>query len=159
MDALHRGCDSARPNFGTWQYLLRVPMIGKVYCLNAVTGQPVWVMRVGPKDDRLLSRGEMISRWPVRTGVLIDGETAYFGAGVFPHEMIYLCAVNALSGDVIWRNDTISEQNAGRNDLTPQGYLLSNKENLFVPSGRSLPVAVSQAGWQHCISGKVFMAN
>ncbi|MGI9442984.1 MAG: PQQ-binding-like beta-propeller repeat protein [Rubripirellula sp.] len=117
---------------------------GKVYCLNAVTGRPVWVMRVGPEDDRLLSRGEMISRWPVRTGVLIDGETAYFGAGVFPHEMIYLCAVNALSGDVIWRNDTISEQNAGRNDLTPQGYLLSNKDNLFVPSGRSLPVAVSK---------------
>ena len=48
-------------------------------------------MRVGPEDDRLLSRGEMISRWPVRTGVLIDGDTAYFGAGVFPHEMIYLC--------------------------------------------------------------------
>ena len=65
---------------------------GKVYCLNADTGQPVWTMRVGPKDDRLLTRGEMISRWPVRTGVLIDGETAYFGAGVFPHEMIYLCA-------------------------------------------------------------------
>jgi len=117
---------------------------GKIYCLNAATGQPVWIMRVGPKDDRLLSRGEMISRWPVRTGVLIDGEIAYFGAGVFPHEMIYLCAVNAMTGEVIWRNDTISEQNAGRNDLTPQGYLLSNKDNLFVPSGRSLPVAVSK---------------
>ena len=117
---------------------------GKIYCLNAVTGQPVWVTRVGPKDDRLLSRGEMISRWPVRTGVLIDGEIAYFGAGVFPHEMIYLCAVNAMTGEVIWRNDTISEQNAGRNDLTPQGYLLSNDDNLFVPSVRSLPVAISK---------------
>ena len=117
---------------------------GKVYCLNALTGQPVWQMRVGPEDDRLLSRGEMISRWPVRTGVLIDGDTAYFGAGVFPHEMIYLCAVNALTGEIIWRNDTISEQNAGRNDLTPQGYLLSNEDRLFVPSGRSLPVAISK---------------
>ena len=55
----------------------------------------VWKMRVGPEDDRLLSRGEMISRWPVRTGVLIDGDMAYFGAGVFPHETVYLCAVNA----------------------------------------------------------------
>ena len=117
---------------------------GKVHCLNARNGKPVWGMRVGPQDDRLLSRGEMISRWPVRTGVLIDDEIAYFGAGVFPHEMIYLCAVDALTGEVIWRNDTISEQNAGRNDLTPQGYLLSNDDNLFVPSGRSLPVAVSK---------------
>ena len=117
---------------------------GKVYCLSAKTGKPVWVIRVGPKDDRLLSRGEMISRWPVRTGVLVDGNTAYFGAGVFPHEMIYLCSVDALTGTVIWRNDTISEENAGRNDLTPQGYLLCNEDNLFVPSGRSLPVAISK---------------
>ena len=96
------------------------------------------------KDDRLLSRGEMISRWPVRTGVLIDGETAYFGAGVFPHETVFLCAVNAKDGSIVWRNDTISEQNAGRNDLSPQGYLLANETTLFVPSGRSLPVAVSK---------------
>ena len=117
---------------------------GIVYCLNEADGSVVWKMRVGLKDDRLLSRGEMISRWPIRTGVLIDGETAYFGAGVFPHETIYLCAVNAKNGSVIWKNDTISEQNAGRNDLTPQGYLLCNDDTLFVPSGRSLPVAVSK---------------
>ena len=117
---------------------------GFVYCLNAVDGSEVWKMRVGPKDDRLLARGEMISRWPVRTGVLIDGTTAYFGAGVFPHEMIYLCATDARDGSIIWRNDSISEQDAGRNDLSPQGYLLANDANLFVPSGRSLPVAVSK---------------
>lgn len=117
---------------------------GNVYCLNAVDGTEIWKMRVGPKDDRLLSRGEMISRWPVRTGVLIDGDTAYFGAGIFPHEMIYMCAVDAKDGSVIWRNDAISEQDAGRNDLSPQGYMLSNDTNLFVPSGRSLPVAISK---------------
>ncbi len=117
---------------------------GCVYCLDATDGELIWKMRVGPKDDRLLSRGEMISRWPVRTGVLIDGETAYFGAGVFPHEMVYLCAVNAKDGSVIWRNDTISEGDAGRNELSPQGYLLCNEDNLYVPSGRSLPVAVSK---------------
>ncbi len=117
---------------------------GCVYCLDAANGNLVWKMRVGPKDDRLLSRGEMISRWPVRTGVLIDGETAYFGAGIFPHEMVYLCAANAKDGSVIWRNDTISEGDAGRNELSPQGYLLCNDENLYVPSGRSLPVAVSK---------------
>jgi outer membrane protein assembly factor BamB len=117
---------------------------GLVYCLDARDGKVVWKMRVGPKDDRLLSRGEMISRWPVRTGVLIDGDTAYFGAGVFPHETVYLCAVNAKDGSVVWRNDTISEKNAGRNDLSPQGYLLCSETSLYVPSGRSLPVAISK---------------
>lgn len=118
---------------------------GFVYCLQQSTGQLVWKMRVGPKDDRLLARGEMISRWPVRTGILVDGETAYFGAGVFPHELIYLVAADAKTGDIIWKNDTISQQNAGRNDLSPQGYLLANDTTLFVPSGRSLPVAISKA--------------
>ncbi len=117
---------------------------GQVYCLRQVDGSVVWKMRVSGKDERLISRGEMISRWPVRTGVLIDDEIAYFGAGVFPHETIYLCAVNARDGSVIWKNDTISQQDAGRNDLSPQGYLLCNDKNLYVPSGRSLPVAVSK---------------
>ncbi len=118
---------------------------GYVYCLTADEGEVVWKMRLGRSDDRLLSRGEMISRWPVRTGVLIDGELAYFGAGVFPHETIYLCAANAIDGSIVWRNDTISEQDAGRNDLSPQGYLLCNDKYLYVPSGRSLPVAISKA--------------
>lgn len=117
---------------------------GVVYCLDADSGSKVWSMRVAPRDDRLLSRGEMISRWPVRTGVLVDGNVAYFGAGVFPHETVYLCAAHAHTGELIWRNDTISQEDAGRNDLSPQGYLLSGESLLYVPSGRSLPVAVSK---------------
>ena len=117
---------------------------GFVYCLSQADGRVVWRMRVGPKDDRLLARGRMISRWPVRTGVLVDKGTAYFGAGVFPHELIYLVAANAETGEIVWKNDTISQQNAGRNDLSPQGYLLASDTTLFVPSGRSLPVALSR---------------
>lgn len=117
---------------------------GCVYCLRAEDGSLQWSMRVGPKDDRLLSRGEMISRWPVRTGVLIDGNLAYFGAGVFPHESVYICAANALTGKIVWKNDRISQEDAGRNDLSPQGYLLGNDKYLYVPSGRSLPVAFSK---------------
>ena len=117
---------------------------GCVYCLDQGSGGLNWKMRVGPRDERLLSRGEMISRWPVRTGVLIDGDTAYFGAGVFPHENIFIVAADAKDGKIIWRNDTISDQNAGRNDLSPQGYLLANDFLLYVPSGRSLPVAISK---------------
>lgn len=117
---------------------------GFVYCLNREDGEVVWKMRVGPREDLLLARGEMIARWPVRTGVLIDGDTAFFGAGIFPHENVYLCAVNAHDGSIVWRNDAISQQDAGRNDLSPQGYLLASEDHLFVPSGRSLPVAVSK---------------
>ena len=76
---------------------------GLVYCLDAVTGKPVWTTRVGPRDERLLARGRMSSRWPVRTGVMIKDDVAYFGAGVFPHENVYLVAVEAATGKVIWK--------------------------------------------------------
>ena len=117
---------------------------GNVYCLNAKDGSLVWKYRVGLSNERVLARGNMISRWPVRTGILIVDGTAYFGAGVFPHETVYLCAVKADDGTLVWRNDTVSEQDAQRNDLTPQGYLLAEGDLLFVPSGRNLPVAFNR---------------
>ncbi|MFV1968203.1 MAG: PQQ-binding-like beta-propeller repeat protein, partial [Pirellulaceae bacterium] len=112
---------------------------GYTYCLDAASGQLIWKVRPGPAEEWFLGRGEMISRWPVRTGILVDGGVAYFGAGIFPHENVYMCAVNAVDGDVIWRNDNISHQEAGREDLSPQGYLLVSEEHIYVPSGRTRP--------------------
>ena len=117
---------------------------GHVYCLNAADGTPVWQMRPGPSEDRLLGRQQMISRWPVRTGVAIHedeehGAVAYFGAGIFPHENVYLFAARADNGEVIWKVDNLSQSDASRNDLSPQGYLLTTDELLIIPSGRSLP--------------------
>jgi len=114
---------------------------GFVYCLEADTGKTIWKLRAGPADEWLLARGEMVSRWPVRTGVMVDEGVAYFGAGIFPHEDVYLYAVNAGDGSIVWNRDNISETEAGRDDLSPQGYLLTNDDILFVPSGRSLPAA------------------
>ncbi|MEO6786661.1 MAG: PQQ-binding-like beta-propeller repeat protein, partial [Chthoniobacteraceae bacterium] len=118
---------------------------GHAYCLDAATGKVIWNLRAGPNDERILARGRMISRWPVRTGVLVDGGTAFFGAGVFPHENVYLYAVEAATGKVVWKNDAISQDDAGRNDLSPQGYLLVTKDILFVPSGRALSAAFNRA--------------
>ncbi|MEK6234697.1 MAG: PQQ-binding-like beta-propeller repeat protein, partial [Planctomycetales bacterium] len=114
---------------------------GYVYCLDAADGSLSWKLRAGPKDERLLARGHMISRWPVRTGVVVADEIAYFGAGIFPHETVYLCAADAKTGKLLWKNDRISARDAGRDDLSPQGYLLANEDSLFVPSGRTLPAA------------------
>ena len=117
---------------------------GHVYCLQADTGESVWQFRAGPEEDWLLARGKMISRWPVRSGVLVQDNVAYFGAGIFPHENVQMYAVDAASGAVIWKQDDVSSRDAGRNDLSPQGYFLASDDLLFVPSGRSLPAAIHQ---------------
>ncbi len=125
---------------------------GHAYCLRADDGALVWSVPGGPEDDRLIGGGRMVSRWPIRTGVLVDDGVAYFGAGVFPHEGVYLCAVNADDGRLLWRNDTTPTAaerglsgGPGGSELSPQGYLLASESRLFVPSGRALPAAFDRA--------------
>lgn len=148
---LETGAD--RWNFGTGAAIRLAPTVvgervlcgsddGYVYCLNRQTGRLLWKRRGGPREEWLLGRGEMMSRWPVRTSILVENNIAYFGAGLFPHEDVYLYAVNINDGSLVWTQDDISESDAGRNDLSPQGNLLASDTRLFVPSGRSLPQAV-----------------
>ncbi len=131
---------------------------GYAYCLDAKTGQLIWKHQLAPAEEWIIARGEMISRWPVRTDVLVDNGVAYFGAGIFPHENVYLGAVNAADGKVIWRNDNVSHLDAGRNDLSPQGYLLATPDAVYVPSGRSRPVAVNRTTGQVSGAGSTSLA-
>ena len=118
---------------------------GFAYCVSSVDGSLIWKIYGSSSDSNwLLARGEMISRWPVRTGVMIDEGKAYFGAGIFPHEEIFVHCVDADTGRVVWKQDHVSETDAGRNSLSPQGYLLASKDVLFVPSGGSLPAAFNK---------------
>src|ERR1041384_1758512 len=39
---------------------------GHAYCLDTASGKLIWKLRAGPNDERILARGRMISRWPVR---------------------------------------------------------------------------------------------
>ena len=107
---------------------------GSVYCLAAADGAILWKLRAAPEDRRVLGHGKMISLWPVRTGVLVDGDVAYFAAGVFPAEGVFFSAVDARTGRPIWRNDAGGE--APQSRISPQGYLLASSSTLYVPMGR-----------------------
>ena len=97
---------------------------GFVYCLNAQQGQEIWKLRAAPEDRRVLGHGKMISLWPCRTGVLVDSGLAYFGAGIFPAERVFLNAVKADDGTLVWKNDTTGERPQSR--ISPQGYMLAS---------------------------------
>ena len=103
---------------------------GCVYCLDAARGSLVWKYRAGPADRRLPGNGRMISLWPVRSGVVVDGQTAYFCAGLFPSQGTYLCAINATDGKEIWKQEV---------DISAQGYMLASPSRLFLPTGRTPP--------------------
>ncbi len=122
---------------------------GWVYCVRAADGAVIWKFRAAPTDERLLGRGRMLSLWPVRTGVLVDDGTAYFGAGIFPGERVYLCAVRADDGKLVWKNDYMSYPSGGGSTrfygFSPQGYMLASATKLFVPSGRNVPAAFDRS--------------
>ena len=116
---------------------------GYVYCLKASSGKLVWKYRPGPSDKKVLGNGRMISLWPVRTSVLVKDDVVYCGAGVFPYEGIYICALNARNGNILWKNDTIGDKayELQYGGISPHGYLLASKDVLYVPSGRAMPAA------------------
>jgi len=116
---------------------------GHVYYLDARDGSVLWTFRAAPEDRRVLGHGKMISLWPVRTGVLVDEGVAYFGAGIFPAEGVFLYAVEAHEGREIWRNDACGEEPQSR--ISPQGYLLASKTTIHAPMGRVSPAAFDRS--------------
>ena len=57
---------------------------GIIYCLDAQTGQEHWRHLAGPSNDKIPGNEQIISRWPVRTGVLVEKGLVYSAAGLFP---------------------------------------------------------------------------
>jgi outer membrane protein assembly factor BamB len=114
---------------------------GYAYCLNSKDGSLVWKYRPGPSDEKIIGNGRMISLWPVRTGVLADDGVVYFAAGVFPYEGLYICALKADDGSVVWKNDTLGDRahELEFGGISPDGYPVASKDVLYIPSGRSMP--------------------
>lgn len=104
---------------------------GSLYCLKASTGELLWRFKVYEDDRRLPGNGRIISYWPIRCGIVVDDNTVYFGAGLFPNEGMYLFALDTQDGAVLWR------QSIG---ISGQGYMLASPQSLYVPTGRTNPV-------------------
>ncbi len=105
---------------------------GHAHCVDAADGSAIWKHRPASSPRLIPSDGKFISPWPVRTGVLVLGDTAFFGASLVPWEPTYLCAVDAGTGAPRWT--------ARHEDMTLQGALLASAETLYAPQGRAAPL-------------------
>jgi len=103
---------------------------GCVCCLSADRGELVWRFRGGPRDERILGNEAMISRWPLRSGVVVDAGAVYFTAGMWPSEGVYVYALDAEDGTVLWKT-----QSTG--NFAPQGYLAVGEKWIVAPVGRA----------------------
>jgi outer membrane protein assembly factor BamB len=120
---------------------------GWLRCFESKTGKVVWTFRCALNDRKILGNGRLISRWPLRSGVLVDGGVVYVTAGMWPSEGIFVYALDAASGKVIWCNDTsgvmyLPQPHSSAfafGGVAPQGYLAASKNMLLVPTGRGAP--------------------
>lgn len=127
---------------------------GYLYCLAAEEGRLLWKVRGGPSDRLLLGNGRLISTWPVRGAPVVVTEeessgrpaTVYFAAGVWPFMGVFLHALDARTGAVLWTNDgdgSIYIKQPHQADafagVAPQGPLVVAGDRLLVPGGRSVP--------------------
>ena len=119
---------------------------GCLYCVDASDGGLQWRIRGGPTDRKVIGNRRVISSWPARGGPVIHDGIVYFGASIWPFMGTFIYAVDADSGEVLWKNDSTGAQfikqphNAPSfAGVAPQGQLTVAGDKLLVPGGRSCP--------------------
>jgi outer membrane protein assembly factor BamB len=122
---------------------------GHLYALRASDGAVLWKVRPGPSDRMILGNQRMVSPWSARGGPAVVDDIVYFGAGIWPSEGVFLYAVDAATGKVIWRNTQAGEMEMGqphggataKSGVAAQGYLAIANDHLYLPTGRAVPAA------------------
>ena len=79
---------------------------GRVYAFAARSGELLWTFRVAPANQRIHVFGELISRWPVAGGVVVQGGTVYAAAGIANYDGTYVVALDAETGTLTAQNST-----------------------------------------------------
>ena len=108
---------------------------GFAYCLQADDGYLVWKFRPVEPDKQILNNGRLVPLWPVRTGVLVANQTAYFGAAMLPWKTSYLCALDAETGKPVGTDRYVKPLK----QTTLEGALAMTSTQLVFPQGRIAP--------------------
>lgn len=76
---------------------------GHLYCLNH-DGQPLWKLRGGLSERKVIGHEKIISAWPASAAPVLHEGVLYYVAGYWPVDGIFVYAIDAKTGDVRWRN-------------------------------------------------------
>jgi len=106
---------------------------GNFYCLNALEGELIWKYKSTISSRKIIGNGRIVSVCPVRTGCIIQNDTVFFAAGLFPGQEVYLVALDANDGTEIWKKK--------QDGIVPQGYPIATDKEIIIPDSRSRPYA------------------
>lgn len=126
---------------------------GWVYALDAATGRLLWRFRAAPAPRRIPVYGRLLSTWPVASGVLVEGDTAYFAAGITDYDGTHVYAVEAATGTLRWQNNTLGHLDAfSPRGVACQGELLLAGGRLYLAGGNAVSPGVLDAATGKCLN-------
>ncbi len=121
---------------------------GICYCLDADKGTLVWKLSLAPEAHKLLGNKRLISMWPARGGIVIKDNIIYTAASIFPMMGTFIYAINADTGEIIWKNEGTGSnyilqphKSPAFAHVAPQGTFTISGDRLLVAGGRSVPAA------------------
>lgn len=108
---------------------------GYARCVNANTGKLAWKFTPTNTNHLLLNNGRFIPHQPCRTGIVVDGNTAWFACAMLPWHDSFLCAVDAKNGTTTDKHHFVRKL-PGR---TMEGAPALSSKVLVLPQGRVAP--------------------
>jgi outer membrane protein assembly factor BamB len=126
---------------------------GWAYAFDAANGKLLWRFRAAPAERRICVYGRLQSTWPVASGVLVEGDAAYFAAGMTDYDGTHVFAVDARAGKLKWHNATSGHlDDFSRRGVAVQGHLLSHGGKLYLAGGNACSPGVYDMKTGKCLS-------
>ncbi len=133
---------------------------GWVSCFEATSGRPLWRYRGAPAERLIPVYGKLLSTWPVSSGVLVEGDAAYFAAGIVNYDGTYVYALDAATGYVRWCNDTSGHLDPqAQVGVSAQGHLLSHAGQLYLAGGNAVSPAIYDQRDGSCLNEPAELAK
>lgn len=114
---------------------------GWIYCLDATSGRELWRFRAAPLERKILWYGHLINTWPVLTGVIVHEGVAYAAAGHHIINGVYVYALDAASGRVLWENRDSSQLDSASGGNGAAGTMAVGHGKLWLTGSIDWPVS------------------
>jgi outer membrane protein assembly factor BamB len=117
---------------------------GYVYCLGHGSGDLMWRFRTAPAERFVPIYGSLSSTWPVGSGVLVDGDTAYAASGISNFDGTHVFALDARTGKIKWQQHSSAYQDDDKlpgGGVAVQGPLLLHNDAIHMASGNTPSIA------------------